>query len=135
VQIRKLELLVSLLVFVMAGCFFGELSYVKPPAAEVVKGLFVPKLKGDGATADAIALVGALVMPWVTDLALMLINKYRSHFSYFWQIYIMRNTCYALMIGTTFSCTQHWCFQGKRLSPWKESMYVKATNTTSISRL
>lgn len=62
-QVRKLELLVSLLVFVMAGCFFGELSYVKPPIGEVMKGLFVPKLNGDGATGDAIALVGALVMP------------------------------------------------------------------------
>ncbi|XP_020248799.1 metal transporter Nramp5-like isoform X2 [Asparagus officinalis] len=61
--VRKLELLVSLLVFLMAACYFGELSYVKPPVVEVVKGLFVPKLKGDGATADAIALVGALVMP------------------------------------------------------------------------
>jgi len=41
----------------------------------------------------------------------------------------------ALMIGTTFSCIQHWCFQGRSLSLQKESMYVKATNTTSISRL
>ncbi|ONK73115.1 uncharacterized protein A4U43_C04F27410 [Asparagus officinalis] len=61
--VRKLELLVSLLVFVMAACYFGEMSYVKPPATEVIKGLFVPKLKGNGATGDAIALVGALVMP------------------------------------------------------------------------
>ncbi|KAJ4809563.1 Metal transporter Nramp5 [Rhynchospora pubera] len=61
--VRKLELLISLLVFVMAACFFGELGYVKPPAGEVIKGLFVPKLKGRGATGDAIALLGALVMP------------------------------------------------------------------------
>jgi len=47
----------------MAACFFGELSFVKPPAVDVVKGLFIPRLKGDGATADAIALLGALVMP------------------------------------------------------------------------
>ena len=60
---RKLEFLISMLVFVMAACFFGELSIVKPPAAEVIKGLFIPRLKGDGATADAIALLGALVMP------------------------------------------------------------------------
>ncbi|KAG6394669.1 hypothetical protein SASPL_145258 [Salvia splendens] len=40
-----------------------ELSYVKPPAKEVMKGMFVPKLKGQGATGDAIALLGALVMP------------------------------------------------------------------------
>ncbi|KAK8684115.1 hypothetical protein V6N13_040149 [Hibiscus sabdariffa] len=61
--IRKLELLIAVLVFVMAGCFFGEMSYVKPPASGVVKGMFVPKLAGQGATADAIALLGALVMP------------------------------------------------------------------------
>nr|KYP69959.1 Metal transporter Nramp6 [Cajanus cajan] len=61
--VRKLELLISMLVFVMAGCFFGELSYVKPPASGVIKGMFIPKLSGHGATGDAIALLGALVMP------------------------------------------------------------------------
>nr|BAX56216.1 metal transporter [Oryza rufipogon] len=61
--VRKLEFLISMLVFVMAACFFGELSIVKPPAKEVMKGLFIPRLNGDGATADAIALLGALVMP------------------------------------------------------------------------
>ncbi|KAK8947414.1 Metal transporter Nramp5 [Platanthera zijinensis] len=48
----------------MAACYFGELSYVKPPASQVIKGLFVPKLTGNQATADAIALLGALVMPY-----------------------------------------------------------------------
>lgn len=62
-QVRKLELLISILVFIMAACYFGELSYVKPPASEVMKGLFVPKLNGNSATSDAIALLGALVMP------------------------------------------------------------------------
>ncbi|GKU98480.1 hypothetical protein SLEP1_g11484 [Rubroshorea leprosula] len=47
----------------MAGCFFGELSYVKPPTHDVLMGMFVPKLSGQGATAAAIALLGALVMP------------------------------------------------------------------------
>ncbi|OAY84354.1 Metal transporter Nramp5 [Ananas comosus] len=61
--VRKLELVISVMVFVMAACYFGEMSYVKPPAAEVVKGLFIPKLNGNSATADAIALLGALVMP------------------------------------------------------------------------
>ncbi|XP_042026486.1 metal transporter Nramp5-like [Salvia splendens] len=61
--VRKLEFLIAILVFIMAACFFGELSYVKPPAKEVMKGMFVPKLKGQGATGDAIALLGALVMP------------------------------------------------------------------------
>ncbi|KAJ0960277.1 hypothetical protein J5N97_001892 [Dioscorea zingiberensis] len=32
--VRKLELLVSSLVFLMAACYFGEMSYVKPPAGE-----------------------------------------------------------------------------------------------------
>ena len=56
-------MLIATLVFVMAGCFFWEMSYVKPPASGVIKGMFVPKLAGQGATADAIALLGALVMP------------------------------------------------------------------------
>lgn len=47
----------------MAACYIGELSYVKPPANAVVKGLFVPNLKGNDATEDAIALLGALIMP------------------------------------------------------------------------
>jgi len=52
-----------MLVFVMAACFFGEMSFVKPPAVEVLKGLFIPRLKGAGATGDAIALLVALIMP------------------------------------------------------------------------
>uniref|UniRef100_A0A7N2MK89 Uncharacterized protein n=1 Tax=Quercus lobata TaxID=97700 RepID=A0A7N2MK89_QUELO len=61
--VRKLELLITILVFVMAACFFGEMGYVKPPAVAVLKGMFIPKLSGQGATGDAIALFGALVMP------------------------------------------------------------------------
>ncbi|KAL0438122.1 UNVERIFIED_CONTAM: Metal transporter Nramp5 [Sesamum latifolium] len=61
--VRKLELLIAILVFIMAACFFGELSYVKPPATKVIKGMFIPKLSGKSATGDAIALLGALVMP------------------------------------------------------------------------
>ncbi|XP_048130025.1 metal transporter Nramp5-like isoform X2 [Rhodamnia argentea] len=61
--VRKLEMLIATLVFVMAACFFSELSYVKPPASKILKGMFIPKLSGKGATGDAIALIGALVMP------------------------------------------------------------------------
>jgi len=43
----------------------AELGYAKPVAKEVVTGLFVPKLKGSGATGLAISLLGAMVMPWV----------------------------------------------------------------------
>ncbi|EPS69341.1 hypothetical protein M569_05424, partial [Genlisea aurea] len=61
--VRKLELLISVLVFIMAACFFGEMGFVKPPVGEVLKGTVVPKLSGSGATGNAIALLGALVMP------------------------------------------------------------------------
>lgn len=61
--IRKLELFIALLVFLMFGCYIGELAYAKPKAKEVLKGLFVPQLKGQGATALAISLIGAMIMP------------------------------------------------------------------------
>ncbi|MQM14513.1 hypothetical protein Taro_047444 [Colocasia esculenta] len=61
---RKLELLIATLVFVMAACYFGEMAFVNPPATEVVKGLFIPKLKGTGATGDALAVLGALSQPF-----------------------------------------------------------------------
>lgn len=62
-QVRKLEFLIAFLVFTIAGCFLAELGYAKPAAAEVVEGLFVPQLKGNGATGLAISLLGAMVMP------------------------------------------------------------------------
>lgn len=68
IKVRKLEMVISMLVFVMAACFWAEMSFVKPPAFEVVKGMFVPKLSGTSATADAIALLGSLVMPCVSYL-------------------------------------------------------------------
>nr|WNH25165.1 natural resistance-associated macrophage protein 7 [Fagopyrum tataricum] len=61
--VRKLEALIAALVFVMAGCFFGEMAYAKPPAKELFEGMFIPKLKGKDATASAISVFGALVMP------------------------------------------------------------------------
>ncbi|XP_020270393.1 metal transporter Nramp3-like isoform X2 [Asparagus officinalis] len=61
--VRKLEFLIAFLVAVMAVCFLVELGYSKPKTSEVLKGLFVPQLKGDGATGIAISLLGAMVMP------------------------------------------------------------------------
>ncbi|KAL3513678.1 hypothetical protein ACH5RR_026395 [Cinchona calisaya] len=60
---RKLELVVSLLVFIIAACFFGELGYAKPSAKDLFKGMFVPKLSGNNAVGDAIALLGQLILP------------------------------------------------------------------------
>ncbi|KAF8411749.1 hypothetical protein HHK36_004307 [Tetracentron sinense] len=59
---RKLEMLIAVLVFVMAGCFFVKMSYVTPSTSEVMSGMFIPKLESNEATGDAIALFGALVM-------------------------------------------------------------------------
>ncbi|KAK8551140.1 hypothetical protein V6N13_119625 [Hibiscus sabdariffa] len=61
--VRKLEFLIAFLVLTIAGCFFAELNYAKPVASEVLNGLFVPQLKGNGATGLAISLLGAMVMP------------------------------------------------------------------------
>lgn len=43
------------------------MGYVKPPAGAVIKGLFVPKLSGQGAIGNAIALLGAFIMPYVIN--------------------------------------------------------------------
>ncbi|KAF3785185.1 Metal transporter [Nymphaea thermarum] len=58
--VRKLEFLIAILVLTIAACFFMELGYSKPDAHEVLKGLFVPQLKGNGATGLAISLLGAM---------------------------------------------------------------------------
>ncbi|XP_075107628.1 metal transporter Nramp6 isoform X2 [Nicotiana tabacum] len=61
--VRKLEFLIAFLVLTIAVCFFVELGYAKPESSEVLHGLFVPQLKGSGATKLAISLLGAMVMP------------------------------------------------------------------------
>ncbi|MCD7449453.1 Metal transporter nramp1, partial [Datura stramonium] len=61
--VRKLEFFIAFLVLTIAICFFVELGYAKPDSSEVLYGLFVPQLKGTGATKLAISLLGAMVMP------------------------------------------------------------------------
>ncbi|KAF9622833.1 hypothetical protein IFM89_034068 [Coptis chinensis] len=61
--IRKLELAIAILVFVVGGSFYGVIAQLKPNPKEVMMGMFIPKLKGDRATRDAVALLGALIMP------------------------------------------------------------------------
>ncbi|XP_077213405.1 metal transporter Nramp7.2-like isoform X1 [Tasmannia lanceolata] len=60
---RKLELLIAIFVFVMAGCYYGELGYVKPPVLDMLKGIFIPNLKGKSTTGDTVALIGSIVTP------------------------------------------------------------------------
>ncbi|GMY06705.1 metal transporter nramp5, partial [Fagus crenata] len=97
--IRKLELLITVLVFVLAACFFGEMGYVKPPAAAVLKGMFIPKLSGKTATGDAIALLGALVMPHNLFLhsALVLSRKVPS------SVHGVNNACRYFLIESGFA--------------------------------
>ncbi|KAH7866287.1 hypothetical protein Vadar_018219 [Vaccinium darrowii] len=61
--VRKLEFLIAFMVFTIAACFLMELGYAKPNSSKVLNGLFVPQLKGNGATGLAISLLGAMVMP------------------------------------------------------------------------
>ena len=51
------------LVLVVGGCFCIVMAQARPSAKDIVTGMFVPKLTGRGATSDAIALLGALIMP------------------------------------------------------------------------
>uniref|UniRef100_A0A0E0GJ66 Metal transporter n=1 Tax=Oryza nivara TaxID=4536 RepID=A0A0E0GJ66_ORYNI len=60
---RKMEFTISVLMLVMATCFFMELGKVNPPAGGVIKGLFIPRPKGDYSTSDAVAMFGSLVVP------------------------------------------------------------------------
>ncbi|KAM4117619.1 hypothetical protein ACB094_02G138500 [Castanea mollissima] len=61
--IRKLEGVIGLLVMVLGCCFFTVMVHAKPSAEDILTGMFVPKLNGPRATSDAIALLGALIMP------------------------------------------------------------------------
>ncbi|WVZ83598.1 hypothetical protein U9M48_030729 [Paspalum notatum var. saurae] len=61
---RKLELIIAAFMFTMAACFFGELTYLRPSAKQVIKGMFVPSLQGKDAAANAIALFGSIITPY-----------------------------------------------------------------------
>ncbi|GMY12073.1 metal transporter Nramp5-like isoform X2 [Fagus crenata] len=61
--IRKLEGVIGMLVMVLGSCFFAVMIHARPSAEEILTGMFVPKLNGQRATRDAIALLGALIMP------------------------------------------------------------------------
>ncbi|KAK1602267.1 hypothetical protein QYE76_037708 [Lolium multiflorum] len=69
-SVRKLEFLIAFLVFLIATCFLVELGYSKPNSSEVVRGLFVPEIKGNGATGLAISLLGAMTYKTSADQVL-----------------------------------------------------------------
>ncbi|KAJ1269968.1 hypothetical protein BS78_06G018800 [Paspalum vaginatum] len=57
--VQRFGLIIAAFMFTMAACFFGELTYLRPSAREVIKGMFVPSLQGKDAAANAIALFGS----------------------------------------------------------------------------
>lgn len=61
--VRKLEVFIFILVVTIASCFFIELHYARPSYTEIMYGLVIPRLQGDGAFGIAISLLGAMVMP------------------------------------------------------------------------
>ncbi|XP_057962095.1 metal transporter Nramp7.2-like [Malania oleifera] len=61
--IRKLEVAIVILVLVVGGCFCSEMVRANPNPKDILFGMFIPNLDGHGATRDAIALLGALIMP------------------------------------------------------------------------
>lgn len=99
--VRKLEFLIAFLVFLIATCFLVELGYSKPNSSEVVRGLFVPEIKGDGATGLAISLLGAMVMPHNLFLhsALVLSRKVPR------SVHGIKEACRFYMIESAFALT------------------------------
>ncbi|XP_027178535.1 metal transporter Nramp5-like isoform X1 [Coffea eugenioides] len=61
--IRLLEGVISILLLVLGGCFFSVMVHARPSVKEIAMGLVVPRLSGGSATRDAVALLGALIMP------------------------------------------------------------------------
>ncbi|XP_062229560.1 metal transporter Nramp3-like isoform X1 [Phragmites australis] len=99
--VRKLEFLIAFLVFLIATCFLVELGYSKPNSSEVVRGLFVPELKGNGAIGLAISLLGAMVMPHNLFLhsALVLSRKVPR------SVHGIKEACRFYMIESAFALT------------------------------
>ncbi|KAI3851431.1 hypothetical protein MKX03_013044 [Papaver bracteatum] len=97
--VRKLEFLIATFVLVMAACFFVELSFVNLPAAEVMQSLFIPKLQGQGATGEAIALFGALVMPHNLFLHSALVLSRKVHQS----VKGINSACKYVLIESAFA--------------------------------
>lgn len=61
--IRKLEVAIASLILAMGGCFLAVMVRASPNTKKIMTGMFVPKLNGARSTRDAIALLGALIMP------------------------------------------------------------------------
>nr|CCM80484.1 Nramp1.1 [Psychotria gabriellae] len=61
--IRTLEIVITTLVLIVGGCFLTVMVHARPDVKEVAMGMFIPKLSHGSAVRDAVALLGALIMP------------------------------------------------------------------------
>eukprot|EP00897_Mesotaenium_endlicherianum_P010760 jgi/Mesen1/9712/ME000069S09106 len=61
--VRKLEVAIAMLVVVIAACFMLELAYARPAPVALLAGIVTPVLRSSQATAIAISVFGANVMP------------------------------------------------------------------------
>ncbi|KAL2504475.1 Metal transporter Nramp6 [Abeliophyllum distichum] len=77
--IRKLEIAIGALVLVVGGCFCSVMIHANPDVKEIAMGMFIPKLRSSSATRDAIALLGALVMPHNLFLHSALVTSRKIH--------------------------------------------------------
>ncbi|KAJ2757796.1 hypothetical protein IWQ56_006169, partial [Coemansia nantahalensis] len=60
--VRVTELVFGLLVSTLAVCFWIEMFLIKPPAKDVIKGMFVPLIP-KGSVVQAVGIVGCVLMP------------------------------------------------------------------------
>src|SRR3954447_6229335 len=68
VGFRPLEVVITVLVLGIGGCYLAELFYARPPLGEVAKHAFVPQFAGNESVLLAVGILGATVMPHVIYL-------------------------------------------------------------------
>lgn len=56
-------MVIGTLMLVVGGCFFTVMVHARPNVKEIAMGTFIPKLSRGSGTRDAVALLGALIMP------------------------------------------------------------------------
>ena len=65
---RPLEVVITVLVLGIGGCYLAELFYANPPLGEVAKHAVVPQFAGNESVLLAVGILGATVMPHVIYL-------------------------------------------------------------------
>ncbi|KAJ2708345.1 hypothetical protein H4R19_004790, partial [Coemansia spiralis] len=60
--VRVTELVFGLMITTLAVCFWVEMVLIKPPAKDMFKGMFVPRIPS-GSVVQAVGIVGCVLMP------------------------------------------------------------------------